>query len=135
MEQVRSNPLVCIIKQFLQKYTNNDNKDDRERWLIHLNNQGGSSECCKQPSDSSTEDTRYGSSWHTTQHIKTIKVKAESMNYGSDSVFTSPVKRIMGVNFESSSGYLSTTPLVRSAKKRKSQVPSPNSEESHLIIF
>jgi hypothetical protein len=49
MEQVRSNPLVCIIKQFLQKYTNNDNKDDRERWLIHLNNQGGSSECCKQP--------------------------------------------------------------------------------------
>ena len=97
MEQVRSNPLVCIIKQFLQKYTNNDNKDDRERWLIHLNNQGGSSECCKQPSDSSTEDTRYGSSWHTTQHIKTIKVKAESMNYGTFSLKCTNTYNVLGL--------------------------------------
>ncbi|MHC4130606.1 MAG: hypothetical protein ACYSSP_02250 [Planctomycetota bacterium] len=57
--------------------------------------------------------------------MEDIFTTVESMNYGSNSVLTSPVKRIMTVNFNTSSGIISTVARIPSGRSRKSKVSTP----------
>ncbi|MHC4270993.1 MAG: hypothetical protein ACYST2_01615 [Planctomycetota bacterium] len=64
--------------------------------------------------------------------IEDIITTTEAMNYGSKSVFTSPVKRIMGVNFDSSVSIFTVSTTSRS---RKSKVSLPKYVSSSADEF
>jgi hypothetical protein len=55
--------------------------------------------------------------------IEDIFATVEAINYGSNSIFTSPVKRIMNVNFKSSAGFLTTITFAGTSKASSSSLP------------
>ncbi|MHC4842514.1 MAG: hypothetical protein ACYTEE_01800 [Planctomycetota bacterium] len=57
--------------------------------------------------------------WITEDVFATV----EAINYGSNSIFTSPVKRIMNVDFKSSAGFLTTITFRGSSKTSSSSMP------------